>query len=135
MGMAKKGGSKLGRNILLVIAAFILACIATYSIFLQKINTKVEAIEMVQKDHLPKDSINAFISKIHKEGKFKLLGWDIDETDEKGVYIVSYTIRRLNEDGFKVGDPVGYWFRVDPKRGLCEPVCPEGTITPEEKEG
>lgn len=133
--MAKKGGSNFGRNILLVGAAFVLACVATYALFLYKVNAKVEAIEMVQKNYLPKDSINAFVSKIHREGKFKLLGWDIEETGEKGVYIVSYSIRRLNDDGFKVGDPVGYWFRVDPKRGFCEPILPEGTITPEENEG
>jgi len=78
---------------------------------------------------------HAFVSKIHQEGKFKLLGWDIDNTDEKGVYIVSYTIRWLNKDGFKIGDPVGYWFKVDPKKGFCEPICPEGTTTPKEQEG
>lgn len=129
--MAKKRGPTLGIKIMLLIGAFILACIATYAMFFYKVNYKVEAIEMVQKDYLPKDSINAFISKVHQEGKFKLLGWNIEDTDEKGIYIVSYTIRRLNEDGFRVGDPVGYWFRVDPKRGFCEPVCPDGTITPE----
>lgn len=134
-GMAKKSKSDFGRNTLLIIGAFILACLATYALFLNKINTKYEAIEMVQKNYLPKESTDAFISRVHQKGKFKLLGWDIDNTDEKGVYIVSYTIRRLNEEGFKVGDPVGYWFRVDPARGLCEPVRPEGTITPEEREG
>lgn len=129
--MAKKRGSNSGRKILLLIVAFILACIATYAMFLYKVNGKIEAMEIVQRDHLPKDSIDAFLSKVHREGKFKLLGWDIDETDEKGVYIVSYTIRRLNEDGFRVGDTIGYWFKVDPQSGLCEPFRPDGTITPE----
>ncbi|MDT8285136.1 MAG: hypothetical protein RQ767_06380 [Thermovirgaceae bacterium] len=129
--MAKKRGSSSGKKALLLIMAFILACIATYAMFLYKVNSKIEAMEIVQRDHLPKDSINAFLSKMHQEGKFKLLGWDIDDTDEKGVYIVSYTVRRLNDDGFKVGDPIGYWFRVDPKRGLCEGLRPDGTITPE----
>lgn len=129
--MAKKRGSNSGRNILLLIVAFILACIATYAMFLYKVNGKIEAMEIVQRDHLPKDRIDAFLSKVHREGKFKLLGWDIDETDEKGVYIVSYTIRRLNEDGFRVGDTIGYWFKVDPQSGLCEPFRPDGTITPE----
>lgn len=129
--MAKKRGSSSGKKVLLLIMAFILACIATYAMFLYKVNGKIEAMEIVQRDHLPKDSINAFLSKMHREGKFKLLGWDIDDTEEKGVYIVSYTARRLNDDGFKVGDPIGYWFRVDPKRGLCERLRPDGTITPE----
>jgi hypothetical protein len=117
---------------MLIIAAIFLACLATYAIFFQKITRKVHAIEIVQREYLPKESLDAFVSRVHREGKFKLLGWDISDTGEKGVYIVSYTIRRLNEDGFKTGDPVGYWFRVDTGKDYCEPVRPEGTITPGE---
>ncbi len=130
-GMAKKGGPSLGIKVLVLIVAFALACMATYASFFYTVNNKVDAIEIVKKNYLPKDSVDAFISKIHHEGKFKLFGWNIEESGEKDIYIVSYTIRRLNEDGFQVGDPVGYWFRVDPKRGFCEPICPDGTITPE----
>jgi len=128
--MAKTKGSNFGRNTILIIAAIVLACLATYAMFFQKITNKVQAMEIVQKEYLPKESLDAFVSRAHSEGKFKLIGWDISETGEKGVYVVSYTIRRLSEDGFKTGDPVGYWFRVDTGNGNCEPVRPEGTITP-----
>ncbi|MDO9508945.1 MAG: hypothetical protein Q7I97_06330 [Thermovirgaceae bacterium] len=133
--MAKKSGLTFGKKALLLIVAFTLACLATYALFVLKVNTKVEAIELVKREYLPKETIDAFVSRTHQESKFKLLGWGIEETGEKGVFIVSYTIRRLNEDGFKIGDPVGYWFKVEPAKGSCEPIRPDGTITPEEREG
>ncbi|MEA3508653.1 MAG: hypothetical protein U9R40_07025 [Synergistota bacterium] len=117
-----------GKKVIIVFTAFALACLATYVMFHLKINNKVEAIEMV-KEQLTKDRRDAFVSRVNTEGKFKLTGWDIDNCEGAREYIVSYSLRRLNEDGFKVGDPVGYWYHVDVDNGVCEQIYPEDTVT------
>jgi hypothetical protein len=133
--MKKKQKSHLGKKVLLLAVVFILACLATYAIFLLKINSKIEAIELVKQEYLPKERLEGFVSDINRQGKFKLEGWNIKETGEKGVFNVSYSIRWLDEGGFRTGDPVGFWFRVNPESGLCSPIQPEATVTPYDPEG
>ncbi len=133
--MKKKQKSHLGKKVIFVIVAFVLACLATYAFFLQKINTKMEAIELVKREYLPKERLEGFVSDINRQGKFKLEGWNIEETGEKGIFIVSYSIRWLDDGGFRTGDPVGFWFRVNPESGLCDPFQPDSTVTPFDLEG
>jgi hypothetical protein len=129
--MARKKDSAFGKKMILFLAAFAFAFIVSWHFYLDRVSAKAEAIGLVQSQHLPKEKTDEFISKVHEGGKFKLMGWGIEETDEKNVFIVSYTARRLNEDGFKVGDPIGYWFKVDPAEGICVPLKPEGTVAPD----
>jgi hypothetical protein len=129
--MARKKDPAFGKKTILFLVAFALACLASWHFYLDKVSVKAEAIGLVQKQYLPKEKTDEFLSKIHEGGKFKLTGWGIEETSEKNVFIVSYTARRLNEDGFRMGDPIGYWFRVNPAVGSCEQLKPEGTTAPD----
>ncbi|HDQ92648.1 MAG TPA: hypothetical protein ENN89_00840, partial [Synergistetes bacterium] len=99
--MARKKNSAFGKKIILFLVAFALACLASWHFYLEKVSLKAEAIGIVQSQHLPKEKTDEFLTRVHEGGKFKLIGWGIKETSEKTVFIVSYTARRLNKDGFK----------------------------------
>ena len=120
---------------LLLSLLFLAAIVTTYVIFVTRIDPKIEAIELVKREYLPKERLQEFVSDINRQGKFKLEGWKIEETGEKGVFLVSYSIRWLDDGGFRTGDPVGFWFRVSPERGFCDPIQPGSTVTPQMTEG
>lgn len=121
-----------GLKIALLVVVVFVACFSVFSWFLTRIDAKIEAIEMVKARHLHKERLDSFVSRVNREGKFKLLGWDIEPADKDGTFIVSYRLRRLNEEGFMRGPEEGYWYRVDLQDGTCKQVFPPGTVTPED---
>jgi hypothetical protein len=129
--MALSKRKKFGLKIALMLVVLFFACLWVFSHFLTRIDEKMEAIEMVKAQHLQKERIEGFVSNVNREGKFKLIGWDIEPTEKKRVFIVSYTLRRLNEDGFATGPVEGFWYKVDLKENSCEQIFPPGTSTPE----
>ena len=123
------------KKAILLSLLFFAAIVSTYFIFVTRIDPKIEAIELVKREYLPKERLQEFVSDINRQGKFKLEGWKIEETGEKGVFLVSYSIRWLDDGGFRTGDPVGFWFRVSPEKGFCDPIQPVSTVTPQMTEG
>ena len=130
--MVSKKNSLIPRKAYLLVVLVFIICLGAFSLFWSRIEAKVEAIQIVKESYLPKEKLQAFVSKVSKEGKFKLIGWGIKPTEEKGKYIVSYTLNRLNREGFKIGPVEGYWFKVDIQNDICEQIFPEGTVTPTE---
>ncbi|AER67307.1 hypothetical protein Tlie_1585 [Thermovirga lienii DSM 17291] len=119
------------KTYMLIILLFVI-CLGAFSFFWSRIETKVEAIQIVKEHYLPKERLESFVSRVSKEGKFKLIGWDIKPTEEKHTFVVSYTLNRLDKEGFKTGPVEGYWFEVNTQKGTCKQIFPEGTLTPSE---
>lgn len=129
MALSKQKNFRFKIALMLVVLFF--ACLWVFSHFLTRIDEKMEAIEMVKAQYLQKERIEGFVSNVNQEGKFKLIGWDIEPAEKEGAFIVSYTVRRLNEDGFAIGPVEGFWYKVDLKENSCEQIYPPGTYTPE----
>jgi len=87
---------------MLIILLFVI-CLGAFSFFWSRIETKVEAIQIVKEHYLPKERLESFVSRVSKEGKFKLIGWDIKPTEEKHTFVVSYTLNRLIKRASRLG--------------------------------
>jgi hypothetical protein len=130
--MALSKHKLLKLKIALLIAVVFVVCFAVFSFFMTKVDAKMDAIELVKTRYLPKERRDGFVSSVSREGKFKLLGWDIKPAGDEETFIVSYKLKRLNEDGFAKGPEEGFWYRVNLSENSCEQVFPPGTVTPEE---
>jgi hypothetical protein len=130
--MALSKRKLLRLKIALLIVGVFVGCLAVFSFFMTKVDAKIEAIELVKATHLSEERRNSFVSAVNREGKFKLLGWGIEPAGEEDTFIVSYRIKRLNEDGFTTGPEEGFWYRVNLRENSCEQIFPPGTLTPGE---
>ncbi|MFP4481494.1 MAG: hypothetical protein ACLFN0_01710 [Thermovirgaceae bacterium] len=130
MALSKRKLWRLKISLLIVIVFVV--CLAAFSLFMTRVNAKIDAIELVKSQYLPKERRDSFVSAVNREGKFKLLGWDIKPADEEDTFIVSYRLKRLDEKGFAEGPEEGFWYRVNLRGNSCEQVFPPGTVTPEE---